>query len=159
VRGVELHPSARVARSTRFDVAPGGRVVVGPGVTVGAGCRFEVAGVVLLGAGTVLGERCVVLARERVVVGARCRLGDEVVLLDTDARYEDVERPVRLQGVRSAPVVVEDDVVLGAGAALLRGVRVAAGAVVGARAVVTRDVPAGAVAEGAPARVGARQAL
>lgn len=60
-----------------------------------------------------------------------------------------IEQPLVSRG----PIVIEDDAWLGYGAVVLSGVRVGAGAVVGARAVVTRDIPAGGVAVGAPARV------
>ncbi|MBD7917956.1 sugar O-acetyltransferase [Cellulomonas sp. Sa3CUA2] len=53
----------------------------------------------------------------------------------------------------SAPVVVEDDVWLGAHVVLLPGVRVGAGSIVGAGSVVTKDVPPGVVVGGVPARV------
>ena len=108
----------------RFDVAPGARVVLGAGVVLGDRCRFHVgSGEVSIGAGTTLGERCVVTAHERVAIGARCLLGDEVVLIDLDHRFDDVERPVRLQGVRTGPVTVGDGVRIGPGAAVLRGAR------------------------------------
>lgn len=50
------------------------------------------------------------------------------------------------------PPVIEDDASIGAGAVLLPGVRIGRGALVGAGAVVTHDVPAGAVVYGCPAR-------
>jgi acetyltransferase-like isoleucine patch superfamily enzyme len=151
-RGVRVDGPATLGRGLRFDVAPGALVVLGPGVVLGDGCRFHVAaGEVRIGAGTVLGERCVVTARARVAIGAGCLLADEVVLADADRRFEDVERPVREQGLAVAPVIVGDGVRIGPGAALLRGVTVGARAVVGAHAVVTRDVPAGATVDGVPA--------
>jgi acetyltransferase-like isoleucine patch superfamily enzyme len=158
-RGVTAAGPVAVGRRVRFDVASGGRVELGAGAVLGDGCRLHVAAgaVVSIGAGAVLGERCVVVAHERVVVGARCLLADEVVLVDADHRFDEVERPVRLQGVRAAPVVVGDGVRIGPGAALLRGVHVGAGARIGAHAVVTRDVPAGAGVDGVPAGAGARR--
>ena len=50
------------------------------------------------------------------------------------------------------PVILEDDVWLGAGVIILSGVRVGRGAVVGAGAVVTKDVAANTVVAGVPAR-------
>jgi acetyltransferase-like isoleucine patch superfamily enzyme len=155
--GVQVRPGARVVigRAVVFDVdaGTGASVVLGPGVALGDGCRFHVSGVgtVLIGAGTVLGERCAISAHERVAIGEHCLLADEVVIGDFDHRFEDVERPVRAQGVATAPVVVGDGVRIGPGAALLRGVVVGAGAAVGAHAVVTSDVAPGASVGGVPA--------
>jgi len=53
----------------------------------------------------------------------------------------------------SAPVVIEDEVWLGAHAVVLAGVRIGRGAVIGAGGVVTCNIPANAVVAGAPARV------
>jgi acetyltransferase-like isoleucine patch superfamily enzyme len=53
----------------------------------------------------------------------------------------------------ATPVIIEDDVVIGANAVVLEGVRVGKGAVVGAGAVVTKDVPPGVVVVGNPAKI------
>jgi acetyltransferase-like isoleucine patch superfamily enzyme len=131
-----------IGRRVRFDVAPGGQVVLGAGVALGDGCRLHVgAGAsVTIGAGTALGERCVLTAHDRIVIGARCLLADEVVVLDGNPSFGDVERPVREQGIVAAPVAIGDDVRIGPSAAVLPGVTVGAGAAIGAHAVVTADV-------------------
>jgi acetyltransferase-like isoleucine patch superfamily enzyme len=140
---LSLGRRVRLGPGVRFDVARGARVVVGDGAVLGAGCRLHVhAGSVEIGAGAHLGERCVVAAHERVEIGASCRLADEVVLVDFDHVAADPERPVREQGLVTAPVRVGAGAVLDRGACLLRGVTVGAGARVLTHAVVTRDVAA-----------------
>jgi maltose O-acetyltransferase len=57
------------------------------------------------------------------------------------------------RGYTSQPIVVEDEVWIGAGAIVLQGVTIGRGAVISAGAVVKDDVPAGTVAGGVPARV------
>jgi acetyltransferase-like isoleucine patch superfamily enzyme len=143
-----------IGRSVRFDVEPGGRVVLGAGVALGDGCRLHVGagGSVTIGAGTALGERCVLTAHDRIAIGARCLLADEVVVVDGNPAFDDVERPVREQGVVAVPVAIGDGVRIGPGAAVLPGVTVGAGAAIGAHAVVTSDVAPGVAVQGVPAQ-------
>jgi acetyltransferase-like isoleucine patch superfamily enzyme len=157
-RGVVVEGAVVLGRGVRFDLARGARVVLGAGCALGDGCRLHLgpSASVTVGAATLLGDRCVISAQERVTIGARCLLADEVVLADAGPRFDDVERPVREQGLSAAAIVLGDGVRVGPGAALLRGVTVGAGALVAAHAVVTRDVPPGASADGVPAHEGPR---
>lgn len=86
-------------------------------------------------------------------------LEDDVVIsfrvtiaVHDDARRMDRIEPGQLEGT-VAPVVLRRGCYIGAGALLLPGVTVGERAVIGAGAVVTRDVPAGMIAVGVPARV------
>jgi acetyltransferase-like isoleucine patch superfamily enzyme len=143
-----------IGRRVRFDVAPGGRVVLGSGVALGDGCRLHVGAgaTVTIGAGTTLGERCVLTAHDRITIGARCLLADEVVVVDGNPSFDDVERPVRQQGVVTAPVTIGDGVRIGPSAAVLPGVTVGANAAIAARAIVTADVVPRAAVHGVPAQ-------
>ena len=76
----------------------------------------------------------------RAIVGANCHIGAGTVLAGV------VEPP------SAQPVVIEDDVLIGANAVVLEGVRVGKGAVVGAGAVVTKDVAPHTVVMGMPAK-------
>ena len=87
----------------------------------------------LMSLGAVLGGRA--------TVGAHCHVGAGTVLAGV------------VEPASATPVVIEDDVLIGANAVVLEGVRVGRGAVVAAGAVVVEDVPAGAVVAGVPARV------
>ena len=75
------------------------------------------------------------------MVGARCHVGAGTVLAGV------------VEPASATPVVIEDDVMIGANAVVLEGVRVGRGAVVAAGAVVVEDVPENAVVAGVPARV------
>lgn len=93
----------------------------------------------------------------RVEIGRRVSIAPGVILVTDSAPNNSPvlqDHPeVRGRLMRRAPVVVEDDAWLGAGAVVLPGVTVGRGAVVGAGAVVTRDVPPFAIVGGVPARV------
>jgi acetyltransferase-like isoleucine patch superfamily enzyme len=87
-------------------------------------------------------------------IGAGCMIGAHCAFMPYQHRASDSTRPMREQGLTSrGPVVLEDDVWLGVNVCVLDGVRVGRGAIVGAGAVVTHDVPSYAVAVGVPARV------
>jgi acetyltransferase-like isoleucine patch superfamily enzyme len=63
------------------------------------------------------------------------------------------ERTTLCRAFRSAPVVIEDNCWLGVNAVILKGVRIGHHAIVGANAVVTKDVEPHSIVAGAPARV------
>lgn len=86
---------------------------------------------------------------QSIRVGERCRLGPYVMIVDS-AFHELLDRSKRPP---SAPVVINDDVWIGAKASVLPGVTIGRGAVVGTGSVVTKDVPAFAVVAGVPAKV------
>jgi acetyltransferase-like isoleucine patch superfamily enzyme len=100
-----------------------------------------------------LGQQCFLHAAGGITIGASVGIGPGVKILTS--QHAEVGRgiPVLFSPIEAAPVVVEDDADVGVGAILLPGVTVGRGAVVGAGAVVTSDVPAYAVVAGVPARV------
>ena len=89
-----------------------------------------------------------------VQMGDFVMVGPEVVFLAQVHRSDSTEVPMVLQGaVRYPPTIVEDDVWIGLRAIIMPGLRIGRGAIVGAGAVVTRDVPPYAVVAGVPARL------
>jgi len=104
-----------------------------------------------------LGADCSVnvgaVLRGRVRVGDGVRIGAYTSVLGFDHVFDDPEVAVFQQPLTSEGVHVGDDVWLGTHVVVVDGVRIGSHAVVGAGAVVTRDVPEWAVAVGNPARV------
>ena len=106
-----------------------------------------------IGDGTWVGQQCFFHAAGGIEIGRNVGIAPAVRILTSVHEEEGRAVPILHAAVALAPVVVEDDADLGVGCILLPGVRVGRGAQVGAGAVVTRDVPAYAIAAGTPARV------
>lgn len=131
---VELGDRVRIFGDAVLEVGPGGSIRVGPDTRIHRGCQL-------------------------VAYGTAIEIGRDVGIAQNCAFYPYNHgmapgTPIARQPVETrGPIVVEDHAWLGVGVIVLDGVRIGRGAVVGAGAVVTKDVPAGAIAAGVPARV------
>jgi acetyltransferase-like isoleucine patch superfamily enzyme len=149
----------------RSEKTPG--LVLGSGVRVYTWTTFNVepTGYIEIGDGSVL-VGPVFMSAERIVLGRNVVVSYHVTIADCD--FHPIDPNLRIQdAVASSPlgdhtqkpslttrsVIIDDDVWIGIGAIILKGVHIGAGARVHAGAVVTRDVPAGAVVAGNPGRV------
>ena len=143
-----------VCPKVKLEIGPNAVLRMGRWSWIGHGCKVRVhEGVVSIGAKTVLGQECTISAYQHVSIGRECILADRVMLIDFDHGVTEVERPIRLQGIYKRDVRVGNNVWIGYGACILRGVGVGDNAIVGTSSVVTRDVPENAVVAGVPARV------
>ena len=106
-----------------------------------------------VGRRTFIGESAIVRGQGGVTIGDAVLIAPQAKILAVEHRFTATHLPVIDQGISARGIVIEDGAWIGTGAAVLDGVRVGRGAVVGANAVVTRDVPDYTVAVGAPARV------
>jgi acetyltransferase-like isoleucine patch superfamily enzyme len=131
-RCIRIGPRCEIEQGVFLKcVDDGARLEMGEYVFVGAGTEFDVAVSVVIGGHTLIAPGVFITDHEHN--HARGRRLDE-------------------QGWRSAPVVIGADVWLGARAVVLPGVTIGEGAIVGAGAVVTKDVPPYAIVAGVPAR-------
>jgi acetyltransferase-like isoleucine patch superfamily enzyme len=88
-----------------------------------------------------------------IVIGAHCSIGPGVAMRTANHRYLDSNILIQNQGHDLADIIIEDDCWIGANAIILGGVHIGKGAVIGAGAVVTKDIPSMAIAVGVPAKV------
>lgn len=178
---IDADPTAMLADTVRIvhhedDGSQHGPIIVGPGaiirdhVVLGTG--------VAVGARTLIGAQCVIRARVRIAedctvqhlvcierdttIGANsrvsalthltggCIIADRVEIGARVVTVNDREMAWHGTPTLRAPVI-EDDARIGSGSTLMAGVRIGAGAFVGAGSLVLKDVPAGMLAYGHPA--------
>lgn len=157
-----------------------GKITIGEGTAVDDFCLLDARGVseggFKIGARVLIARDCLIQSKTDagfVEIGDECSIGSQTTLSSAGGirfgknvllagqcyigggRYhtEDREVPMMHQGLFSkGPVVIEDDVWVGAGARIIDGVRIERGAIVGAGAVVTKDVASGEIVGGVPAK-------
>lgn len=113
----------------QVEIQDGAVIMMGAVLNIGA----------IVGKGTMIDMGAVLGGR--ATVGDHCHVGAGAVLAGV------------VEPASATPVIIEDDVLIGANAVVLEGVRVGKGSVVAAGAVVVSDVPAGVVVAGVPAKV------
>ena len=106
------------------------KIVVGDGFYCNVGCHF-------------FGE---------ITFGKDVMIGPKTVFWGRDHEME-VGLPMNQQPHKSKPIIIKDDVWIGAGVIVLKGITISEGAVIGAGSVVTKDIPPFAIAVGNPAKV------
>ncbi len=143
-----------ICPGVKLEIGRGATLRIGRWAWLGHGCKVRVhEGEVSIGAKTVIGQECTISAFQHVSIGRECIIADRVMLIDFDHGVTEVERPIRLQGIYKRDVTVGNNVWIGYGACVLRGVSVGDNSVIGTSSVLTRGFPANAVIAGAPARV------
>lgn len=95
---------------------------------------------------------CYLDATGGLTIGSDVSIAHGCSILSTTHTYKDPSLPIKDQPFVSKETVLEENIWLGAKATILCGVTVGSGVVVGANAVVTRDVPANQIVAGVPAR-------
>ena len=124
---------------------------VGEGVVVRPILRCDYGAHITIGADTFVNFDCVMLDCAPIAIGSNCQLATCVQLLTATHPIDPAPRRDGWECAR--PITIGDNVWLGGGVIVCPGVTIGDDTVVGAGSVVTRDLPAGVVAIGAPAKV------
>ena len=144
--------SSKIYWSVRMDNPPYRRFWLGRKSVIESYCSINNAvGDVTIGDHTRIGIHCTVIGP--VCIGNNVNLAQGITVTALNHNFEDTTRRIDEQGISTKPVVISDDVWIGANAVILPGVTIGRHVVVAAGAVVTKDVPDNCVVGGVPAKV------
>ncbi len=143
-RGVRLY-----AGGDRSRICLGAQVTLQLGVDISAGenCYIEIA------ERTFIGSYTCISGPGHVKIGKDCLIAAHSGIVANNHNFADPLQKIQEQGITRKGIVIEDDCWLGYGVKVLDGVTIGQGSVIGAGAVVTKDIPPYSVAVGVPARV------
>ncbi len=108
-------------------------------------------GDLIIGHHTRIGLGCTVIAP--VTIGNHVLLAQNIVISGLNHNYEDIRKTIHEQGVSTSPIVIEDDVWIGANSVITAGVTIGKHSVVAAGSVVTKSIPPYSVWAGTPAKM------
>ena len=133
-----------------------GRLRIGEGTLLEPGCWLTLApeARIEIGADCFLNRNTMFAAHRKIVVGDHVMFANNCFVGDSDHRYDDLTKPVTWQGFEpQGPIRIGSNCWFGVGCVVTGGVEIGERCVIGANSVVTRDLPAGVIAAGAPAKV------
>jgi acetyltransferase-like isoleucine patch superfamily enzyme len=152
-QGVRFGRNLRAEGS--LEVAKGDRITIGDNAKLGKDIYLGAfsSGELVIGSNTYVGRYTIILSHKSVRIGDDCLIAPGCHITDVNHGFRDPDKLIRQQEYPSREIVIEDDVWLGTGVSILPGVRIGKGSVIGARSVVTKDIPPYSIAVGVPAKV------
>lgn len=106
--------------------------------------------IIRIGSGSTIVNGTEIISREKVTIGKKCLIGPRCMIVDSD--FHGIN-PNERRGGLTSPVTLGDNVWLGMGVTILKGVTIGDDAVVGAGSIVTKDIQPGGITAGNPARI------
>jgi maltose O-acetyltransferase len=158
-RSLVMRDGAKLKRSSRIDNILGDKTAITVGsrsVIAGHLMTYGHGGRIVIGDDCYVGDHSRIWSMNSITVGDRVLISHGVEIHDGTAHSQDAQErhehfrliltdghPTNeLPGVYSEAIVIEDDVWISFGATIFKGVRIGKGSIIGANAIVTRDVPA-----------------
>lgn len=143
---------SKIYSSVRMDTPPYRRFAIGKrSVVESYSCINNAVGDVIIGDDSRIGLHNTVIGP--VTIGSHVNLAQGVVVTALNHCFDNAQLRIDEQGVATQPVVIGDDVWIGANAVVLPGITISSHVVVAAGAVVTKDVPSHSLVAGVPAKV------
>jgi acetyltransferase-like isoleucine patch superfamily enzyme len=131
--GISIGDEARILRNATISTTPPGKIRIGDRAHIGEGT--------------------IIFSGLSITIGNDVIIGPQNVIVDSDHRYEDLSVPMNRRPLSFKEVTIEDDVWISSNCVITKGVTICKGSVIGAGAVVTKDIPPYSIAVGVPARV------
>jgi maltose O-acetyltransferase len=125
----------------------------GSASSISTGCKILSLGGLKLGSGVMIARDVTLDCRGGIEIGDDSMIGFESIILTSTHKSDRLDVPIRKQGMFAAPVNIGKNVWIGARVIVLPGVKIGDGAIVGANAVVTRDVMPNTIIGGIPAKL------
>ena len=143
---------SKIYWSVRMDTPPYRKFSLGNNSVIESyTCINNAVGDVIIGHNTRIGLHETIIGP--VSIGNNCCTGQCTIITALIHNFNNTNKRINEQGVSVKPIIIEDDVMIGANASIMPGVRIGTHSIVAAGAVVTKDVPPHSLVAGVPAKL------
>lgn len=151
---IEIGEGSIVYWGAILNTPYGGCISIGKNTQIRRGAIISsYGGNITIGDNCSINPYCVIYGHGGLTIGNGVRIGTHATIIPTNHRFDKCDRYIYEQGITSLGITIEDDVWIGAGVALLDGVTIAKGCVIGANAVVPKSTEPYGVYVGVPAKL------
>lgn len=129
------------------------KVVLDKNTYINNDVLIQGSGIFTLGENSFIGQYTVIGTNNKITIGKNVMIAQNVSIRDTDHAFKRLDIPMCEQGITTSPIIIKDDVWIGHGAIISKGLTIETGAIIASGAIVTKDVPAYAIVGGIPAKI------
>ena len=126
---------------------------IGSNVIIAPGVYFKWPERIKIGNNVAINEMCYIEGFGGVTIGNNVAIAHATTLMTSNHTYEDKDKPMSLNPIIGAPIIIEDDVWLGCGVRVLAGVHIRTRTIVAAGAVVNKSFEGNSIIGGVPAKI------
>lgn len=141
----------KIIRSIRSRTASFLFEKCGKNINIEKKAKFGIGKNISIGDNSGIGMNCVI--KGPVKIGNNVMMGPDCLILTSYHNFDRTDIPMNQQGGGLKPVVIGDDIWIGTRVTILPGVKIGNGVIIGAGAVVTKDIPDYAIVGGVPAKI------
>ena len=145
--------NVRIASPHKLQLRGDATLIIGNNTIIEEETLLNLEGQCKIGSDCYLSVRVLIGCSLKVTIGNQVAIGPNVVILDTNHKFEDVKRPIVEQGAMSKEVIIGNDCWIGANAVILPGVILEEHVIVAAGSVVTRSFSKNVLVGGVPAKI------
>ena len=130
------------------------KIAIGEYSYIGSDITFDVQkeGEILIGRFIRINKGCILASAKGIMIGDNVLIGEYTSIRDSNHKILKSQL-IKNQGLNSSEIIIEDDVWIGRGCVILKGVHIGKGSVIAANSVVNRSIPAYKIAGGNPAKI------
>jgi acetyltransferase-like isoleucine patch superfamily enzyme len=154
IYGGSVGKNVKIFEGVKMALKKGCPITIGDDVSLEKGVVISTSerGKISIGNNVYVGEYSLITSNEEIEIGDNVQISPHNDIVDFNHIYQNRSIHVNQQGITAKKITIHEDVWIGSGCKILKGVTIGKGAVIGAGSVVTKDIPSFHVAVGIPAR-------